>query len=286
MNCIACGAVCPDGNKFCGQCGAEVGRTLPETILRNDLRDRRTIEMELTDNVLTRLVRWGGWLAAIGVAVLAAFGLALSLVYHDAKSAAEAGKAQIEATVKSGEENITTNLAEATREVSATKQNADQLLAQVKQLQSDVRGFKEVTDEMETLRKQFHGQTEDLKKLDLRVHSVETVGTEGPPALIFTRLGCKPSPLAKGGEVAYCSEGSPPFLFQVTSKGDIRPVSSASPSGFQDVSTGPIPTCDANSRGTFYAKKGNGNENDAGLLCARKSDHSFGWVQLSSGPDK
>jgi hypothetical protein len=285
MNCIACDAVWPEGNKFCGQCGAEVGRTLPETILRNDVRDRRTIEMEITDNVLTRLVRWSGWLAAIWATVLAAFGLALSLVYHDAKSAAEAGRAQIEATVKSGEENIATKLAEATTEVSATKQNADQLLAQVKQLQSDVTGFKEVTDEMETLRKQFHGQTEDLKKLDLRVHSVETFGTDRPPALIFKQLGC-PSPLEKGEEIAYCSQGSPPFLFQVTAKGDIRPVSSASPTGFQDVSTGPIPTCDANSRGTFYAKKGNGNESDAAFLCARKSDHTFGWVQLNGGPDK
>jgi hypothetical protein len=285
MDCIACRAVCPEGSKFCGQCGAEVDRTLPETILRNDLRDRRTVEMEITDTVLTRLVRWGGWLAAIGVLILTAFGFALSLIYHDAKSAAEAGRAQIEGTVKTGQESITANLAEATREVLVTKQNADQLLAQVKQLQSDVTGFKEVTDEMETLRKQFHGQTEDLKKLDLRVHSVETFGTDRPPALIFKQLGC-PSPLEKGEEIAYCSQGSPPFLFQVSSKGDIRPVSSASPIGFQDVSTGPIPTCDANSRGTFYAKKGNGNENDAALLCARKSDRTFGWVQLSSGPGK
>ena len=39
MDCIECKSSNPDDNRFCGQCGAELGRTLEETV-RKKFRDR------------------------------------------------------------------------------------------------------------------------------------------------------------------------------------------------------------------------------------------------------
>jgi hypothetical protein len=123
-------------------------------------------------------MKWGDWLAAIATLILASFGVALRLIYSDAKTAVEAGKAQ-----------------------RRSKQDA---------------------------------VGHNLSRLDLRVHSLETVSTGGKPsALAFAKLGCDASSaLDKGGKVAYCAQGSPPLLFQMTPGGDQRPVSGLSPIGF------------------------------------------------------
>jgi hypothetical protein len=64
----------------------------------------------------------------------------------------------------------------------------------------------------------------------------------------------------------------------------LRPVSSLSPVGFQDVSTGPKPACAVASRGTFYVEKGTGKEADKPLPCVRKSDNAYDWIRLNVIP--
>jgi len=274
----------PDASHFCCQCGAELGRTLDETIRKRGFRDRQATEMEIADSVLSRLMKWAGWLGGIAALVLASFALALGLVYRDTRAALDAGKTQIESAVAEGKDKINTSVGDATKEIDVVKRDADDLGKQESQLRLDISSYKVVNGEMEKLQKQFHGQTDDLTKLDLRVHSLETVGSEGPSSLSFSILGCQPSALAKGAKVAYCSQGSPPSLYQRTASGDLRPVSSSSPAGFQDVSTSSKPACDTATRGTFYVEKGNGKETDKAFLCTRKSDNTFNWIQMSTVP--
>jgi hypothetical protein len=283
MNCIDCKTANPEESRYCGQCGAELGRTLDETVRKKGFRDRQAIEMEIADSVASRLIKWGGWLGAIAALILTSFGVALGVVYHDTRSVADAGKTQIENAVTAGEGNINTSVTAATNEIDSIRRNAQTLGKQITQLQSDIRGYKEVNGEMEKLRNEFHGQTTDLSKLDLRVRSLETVPTEGgPSSLSLGRLGCQPAALAKGAAVAYCAQGSPPFLFQRTAAGDVRPVSSSSPEGFQDESTAPKPACTSASRGTFYVEKGTGNAADKPFVCVRGSGGVYNWIQLGA----
>ena len=46
-------------------------RTLRETVLTKGFRDRQATEMEITESVANRLMKWGGWLTAIAALILA-----------------------------------------------------------------------------------------------------------------------------------------------------------------------------------------------------------------------
>jgi hypothetical protein len=65
MECIECKVANPEGNRFCGQCGTELGRSLEETIRKRGIRDRKAIEFEITESVTARLMKWGGWLGSL-----------------------------------------------------------------------------------------------------------------------------------------------------------------------------------------------------------------------------
>jgi hypothetical protein len=271
MDCIECKIANPDGNRFCGQCGAELGRTLDETVRKKGFRDRQATEMDITESVVERLMKWGRWLAATVGVILTLFAIMLGWSYHDVRAAVKAGTDQIDAAVKDGEKDI-----------AAVRDTTAGLKKQVAQLQSDTEGYAQVNQRIAKLQEGLTRVRKDIVDLGnrrLRVGTLETTG-EGPSSLSLGRLGCPPSALAKGTQVAYCAQGSPTSLFQRTSSGDLRPVSSFSPVGFQDVSTGPKPACTAASRGTFYVEKGAGKEADKPLLCARKSDNTYGWIQL------
>jgi len=237
--------------------------------------------MEITEAVASRLMKWAGWLGGIVVLIIAFFGFSLSFFYRDAKGAATEGKTQIDGAVADGKKKIETSVAQATKDIAETKGAVTALNSQVQQLQSQLTSFREANKEMEKLRSQLHGQTTDLTKLDLRVHTLETVPGPGEPgSLSFGRIGCGPNALAKGSAVAYCAQGSPPALFQRTADGNLKPVASISPVGFQDTSNTLRPACTTASRGTFYVEKGAANVTDKPLVCARKSDNTYDWIQL------
>jgi hypothetical protein len=287
MDCIECKTANPDSNRFCGQCGAELGRTLEETVRKKGFRDRHATEMEITEAVVERLMKWGRWLGGIAALIVALIAFGVGLIYHDTRAVLDAGKIQIESAVADGKSNISSavaqgknSVADATKDIDRIRQKASDLGTQVGHLQADINGYKEVNGEMRDLQKQFHGQTEDLSKLNLRVHSLETVAIPGEPSqMALGTLGCQPSPRNKGFQLVICAQGSPPVLYQRPSTGDLRPISSLSPVGFQDTSTGPRPLCTAVSRGTFYVEK-EGREADKPILCAKKRDNTYDWIQL------
>jgi hypothetical protein len=144
MDCIECKTASPEGNHFCGQCGAELGRTLDETVRKKGFRDRQATEMEITESVANRLMKWGGWLAAIAALIIASFGIALRLIYTDARTALEVGKTQIQSTVADGKNTINTAVAEGKKNIDAVRQTSDALKGEVKGIESDINGYKEV----------------------------------------------------------------------------------------------------------------------------------------------
>jgi cell division protein FtsB len=296
MDCIECKMTNPDGNHYCGQCGAELGRNLEETIRKNGFRDRLATEMEITDSVLGRLMRWGKWLGSIAAIFLALIGLLLGRGYWDVSTVAEKGKTEIETSVHEGKKEIdelrqtTTGLKDQVKQLQSDLDRYNQLDIEIaglqKQLLSSLDGYKRVDSKIAKLQEQFNKAEEkivDLGKRGLRASFMETTGA-GPSLISFGKIGCPSSALATGTKVAYCAQGSPLSLFQLTSVGELRPVSSRSTIGFQDVSTASKPTCTVDNRGTFYAEKGTGTAADKPFLCVKKSDNTYDWIQLGMVP--
>ena len=270
MVCIDCKATNPDNNRFCGQCGAELGRSLDETIRKNGFRDRKATEMEITDAVAGRLMKWVGWLGTIAAVIIVLFGLLLGKSYMDISKVVDSGKKEIETAIQKG-----------TEDVEKAKQAIKGMNDEIVKLNSDTARYKKVNNDIGKLQKEFNnvqGQIVDLGTRSLKAKSFETTGP-GPDSLAFRELGC-PSTLEGNQHILLCAKGSPPSFFQLNSKGELRPVSSFSPMGFQDVSTGPKPTCSATSRGTFYVEKGTGKVADKPFLCVKQLDNTYDWIQL------
>jgi len=290
MNCVECKTTNPDGNLFCGQCGAELGRSSEETVRKRGFRDRQATEFEITHSVVERLMTWARWLGTIVAVIVALFVLLIGKSYMDVRTTVQEGKTEIATAVLEGKRNIEPVVTSALREVSEFQQRAASINEEYRQLQSDIGRYKEVNKHIEGLQKEItavKGQIIDLgSNSTLRVGALETTSTgEGGSSLSFARLGCQPSVLSKGQQVAYCAQGSPLVLFQRTLTGDLRPVASLSPVGFQDASSDPKPTCTAANRGTFYVEKGTGKVADKPFLCARRSDNTYAWVQLGIAPN-
>jgi hypothetical protein len=269
MDCIECGTTNPDGNLFCGRCGAELGLSVLETV-KKGLRDRQAIEMEITESVVARLMKWTGWLGSI-TAILVV--LVLGGSYLNVRKVVNTGKSEIVAAVQQGK-----------TEIDVARQTITGLKEQVTELQSDVNRYKQVNSEIGKLQSQLmkvQGQVLDLGKRDLKANTVTTTAP-GPGYFGIGELGCPSS--TKGFKLLFCAQGSPPSLFQLSSTGQLTPVSSLSPVGFADVSTGAKPTCNVSKRGTFFVEKGSGRVSDKPFLCARESDNTYNWIPLAAVP--
>ena len=101
MDCTVCKAINSDENRYCRQCGAELGRTLEETA-RKRFRDRKVIELEITESIAARLLKWAGYVRNTVMIIVALFVLLLGWSYHDVWKAVDAGKVEIANSVRAG----------------------------------------------------------------------------------------------------------------------------------------------------------------------------------------
>lgn len=108
MNCLNCQTANSDENRYCGKCGAELGRTLDETVRRKGFRDRQATEMEITDAVSERLIRWAKWIGGGATLLVVLFGLLLGSTYHDIRSAVQLAKVDIQTTIQDGRQEVET----------------------------------------------------------------------------------------------------------------------------------------------------------------------------------
>jgi hypothetical protein len=260
MDCIECKAKNPDENHFCGRCGAKLGRSLAETV-QKEFRDRQAIEVEITESVIGRLMKWATWLGSIATLFVALFLFMLHLYYRDVGTAVEAGKNQINTAVQQGRS-----------EIDAVRKNISGLSQQATELTADFAGYKKMDNDIGRLRQQVtnvQSQILDLGNRDVKARSFTTTGKTGSSYVSFNNLGCPPS--TSGSRLTYCSNGSPPFfLFQLTSTGELTAVSSRSPTGFQDLSSEAKPSCTASKRGTFLIEKGTMGVADKPFVCANR----------------
>jgi hypothetical protein len=266
MSCNECKATNPEESRYCNQCGTVLGRTLEETIQKK-LRDRKAIELDIAESVTSRLMTWTGWITKTGLVIVALFGLLLGKSYYD-----------IRAQVKAGETEIGTAVAEGKKGIEQVKQETTRLKNEVRQVQSDVEGYKQTNVKIGSLQKQIlevKDQVVDLSHKTLKVGTLD-LNDKGRFMLSIGMVGCNTVP--HGYELSYCAQGSPPVLTQVSASGESAPVASRSPIGFQDTSAGAKPTCVASNRGTFYVEKG---ATDKPFLCAQKSAGTYAWMELA-----
>lgn len=270
MDCIECKAQNPDGARYCNQCGAELGLTINATIRKRDLRDRRATETEIAEAIFERVLKWSKWaFTIIAIAVVSVFGLSY---------------ASFREAVKAGQQKIQDSVTKTTQDVEAIRAPLPGLKKDVDDLETQIQHYREVNQRIDGLQKTlFKVQNDviDLGKHKVKASSIELTGP-GPGNFYFGELGCGITP-PKG--ILFCeSNSSQPVLFQVSSKGnDLRPVSSRSTIGFQDLSNGPKPTCTDELRGLIYVEKGTPGTIDKPFLCVRKPDNTHAWLQLSTG---
>lgn len=278
MECIECKSQNPDDNRYCGKCGAELGRTLDETVRKKGFKDRQATEMEITDAVVARLTKWATWLgSAVGLVVLA-FTFFLGKSIFDIRAQVAKGEAQIETAALEGKRQMEA----ANSDVSGLLQSSERLKQEYGRLQSDAETYRQVSRSISNLQKdvsQVKKDVVDLGNRELKARSVTTTG-EGPSSLEFHHLGCPP-PGSTGTGVSFCAQGSPPVLFQKNSNGDLRPVAGVSSFGFRDTSVSPKPTCSVDLRGLLYVEKSD-TKGDGALLCAKRSDGTYAWTALGS----
>lgn len=285
MDCIECKAANPDDNRYCGECGAELGRTLDETVRKRNFRDRQATEIEITEAVAERLSKWAKWLAVATGVPIALFAVLLGWTFRDFSGALNAAKAEVSKTAKETKDDI-----------GRTKQDVAVLDEQVKQSKSDVQKYQRVNQEIDKLQKKLldvQGQVIDLGNKTLAAKNLKVSGiieqtSKGPPAWSSVAVGC-PAPGSLDPKLKWtlCFEGDPPHPVIVTHSGEhkgVRAVSGFSTAGFQDNSAGPKPTCSLETRGTFYVEKSAGSIADRPLLCAKKADGVYQWIALANVP--
>src|SRR6516225_10244838 len=97
MDCIECKSTSAEGASYCSKCGAELGHSLGETLRRKGVRDRQALEVEITESVVGRLMKWAGWLSKIVAVIIALLAILLGKSYLDLRAEVREGKAQISA---------------------------------------------------------------------------------------------------------------------------------------------------------------------------------------------
>jgi len=144
MECRHCQATNPDGKRYCGDCGAQLGAPSLQqeiaTALKKHLKDQKVVEVELTEAIANRLTGWAKTLAYLIGIPLVLLGGALGFLgvrtYSDFSTLSE------QAAIRVAEfEKMTTNLDELRKKAEDLKSgfaDIDKELAATKALSSRV----------------------------------------------------------------------------------------------------------------------------------------------------
>ena len=273
MKCVECKSDNPDTDKFCGQCGAEIGRSLEATAARI-IRERTAVEIEITERIAERLFRWAKWFAGAAGVVLVLFAFFVGK-----------GTWDMTTVVQSGKDQIATSVRDTKLEIGDAQRSAADLKKGIEDIKAQTEGYKKVNESIAQLQHDMtkvQGEVIDFGKHIIKMGGFEATGTE-PPQISFGGGGC-PSSVAAGHAITLCAKGVPLTFFQITGSSGPRPVASLSQIGFQDTSTEPKPNCTQAERGTIYVEKGVGRSADKPFLCAKKSDGGYAWIQIVVAP--
>jgi hypothetical protein len=144
----------PDTSHYCGNCGAALGRS-PEESTKLALRDRRTLEIEIMEAVVGRLMTWAKWLGSIVAVIVALFAILIGKSYLDLHTAVEGGKTQIAAAIQDAHNAVGPMLASARHDAAELQKNVATVNTDLKQVQADLSRYKQVNQNIERLQKQL-----------------------------------------------------------------------------------------------------------------------------------
>ncbi len=208
MNCLRCNALNPEGKKYCGDCGAildssfaplkeVIERIIPDQIqlaLKQELKNQKSIETEITENVVNRLLGWArvlGFFFAVPIAVLVGVvgksyfdvRTLLGTAQTDVKQTVDKAKRDLGGLAEDAKEKVAPSIEGARQQAQQVKNEFEGMKAQVddlikegqqvraryKKLQSDAAKYEAVNKTLETLTAKNEEQSKKLKTLEEKI---------------------------------------------------------------------------------------------------------------------
>jgi hypothetical protein len=160
MECIRCNGVNPQGKRYCGDCGAPLDPNAGplmelielslnqriQSILKEQLKDKQLVELEITESIVSRLSNWTKLLGFfVGIPLLL---LAFLLGFFGIQTYSDFSK-----IVKATQKNISDQLQHAQKQADLLKEQSDRLLTEYNNLRTQLVDASVVAQEVKTLAK-------------------------------------------------------------------------------------------------------------------------------------
>ncbi len=191
MNCTTCGTSNPENQKYCGECGDKLKSTAVsegdlrqqvKTILREEMKDKNLVEIEILEGIVTRISTWTkllGFFAGIPLAILILILSVLGIKNYTDVSATASAAVQNIATMKSEVEKklapLGENASALEKQLAARGKEASALGKQTQELTTQLAS---VRPQIEAMRTTAAANSQDLKDLKIAVADIQTIVTK------------------------------------------------------------------------------------------------------------
>lgn len=195
MLCTECKAENPEGKKYCGDCGALLGKTLEATTKAN-FRDRQVVEAEITDAVFERLLKWAKWLGIATAIPIGVWAVVLTVIgirsYSDITKVTDAGKNEILTIVASAKRDLPSSVESARKDIATLQTNVTGLKTEYQSIESTLHDYQLVNQrisklqsDLQTIQGQVAGWYQTMK--------LQTFDAHNWNILRFTKLPKQPN---------------------------------------------------------------------------------------------
>src|SRR5712692_8678211 len=184
MECPKCKAPSPDGKKYCGECGAQLRkigdltdadlRQEIQTILKQELKDQKLVQVEVTEAVVTKLTDWAKLLAYFAGIPIAALLLVLGALgvkkYTDLWALTEVAEKKIGPVV----EQATKQAGEVGKQTEDLRRQSESAQKQLSDLQPKLADIRATSERLAGYEKEFDERFAKLATtLDSKVQQIE-----------------------------------------------------------------------------------------------------------------